>query len=422
MHNLKLPSGLKIIVEPMTGTKTVTVFVAVNTGSKNESDRERGLSHFLEHMMFKGTIKRPSALAISEELDAVGGEFNAFTDKELTVYYAKVPSHHFATALDVMSDMVLNSKLEAEEIDREKGVIIEEMNMYQDTPMRYVSDIFEELLYGDTPAGRQIICTKDSVRAFGRNNFVAYRQSQYTAPNMAVIVAGDCRSPATKAAVAAAFKKLGAAPARGRSPVKDAQTAPAIKVFNKKTDQMHLRLGVRTFGLTDPRRATLGVLSAILGGGMSSRLFINIRERQGLCYYIYADPEFFVDHGYLAIQAGLNSEQVVRAAESIGKELRRLRDEPVPAAELKKAKEYIKGKFLMGLESSDAMAGFLGRQAILLGKIETVAERLKEVEKVTERGIKELAQEIFIPQHLNLAVIGPLENGADLEKTLLKFF
>ena len=155
---------------------------------------------------------------------------------------------------------------------------------------------------------------------------------------------------------------------------------------------------------------------------MSSRLFINIRERQGLCYYIYADPEFFVDHGYLAIQAGLNSEQVIKAAESIGKELRRLRDEPVPAAELKKAKEYIKGKFLMGLESSDAMAGFLGRQAILLGKIETVAERLKEVEKVTERGIKELAQEIFIPQHLNLAVIGPLENGADLEKTLLKFF
>ena len=193
MHNLKLPSGLKIIVEPMTGTKTVTVFVAVNTGSKNESDRERGLSHFLEHMMFKGTIKRPSALAISEELDAVGGEFNAFTDKELTVYYAKVPSHHFATALDVISDMVLNSKLEAEEIDREKGVIIEEMNMYQDTPMRYVSDIFEELLYGDTPAGRQIIGTKDSVRAFGRNDFMAYRQSQYTGPNMAVIVAGpDC--------------------------------------------------------------------------------------------------------------------------------------------------------------------------------------------------------------------------------------
>src|SRR3989338_5926788 len=299
------------------------------------------------------------------------------------------------------------------------------MNMYQDTPMRYVSDIFEELLYGDTPAGRQIIGTKDSVRAFGRNDFMAYRQSQYTGPNMAVIVAGGRPgppAPTAQPAVAAAFKKLSTAPAKGRSPVKDAQTAPAIKVFNKKTDQMHLRLGVRTFGLTDPRRATLGVLSAILGGGMSSRLFINIRERQGLCYYIYADPEFLVDHGYLAIQAGLNSEQVVRAAESIGKELRRLREEPVPAAELKKAKEYIKGKFLMGLESSDAMAGFLGRQAILLGKIESVAERLKEVEKVTERGIKELAQEIFIPQHLNLAVIGPLENGADLEKTLLKFF
>lgn len=422
LHKTTLPSGLRLLIQPMAGTKTVTVMVTVGTGSKYEQKDQAGLTHFLEHLMFKGTQKRPTALAISETLDAVGGEYNAFTDKELTSYYAKVAANHFDLALDVISDMLLNSKLAAEEIEREKGVIVEEMNMYQDTPMRYVSDIFEALLYGDTPAGRRIIGVKETVRAFNREHFVDYWRRQYTAPNMSVTVTGACGPAAVQAAVAKAFAKLLKTKAQGKDRVIENQTAPALKIFEKKTDQMHLRLGVRTFGILTKQRPTLEVMAAILGGGMSSRLFINIRERQGLCYYVYADTEFFTDHGYLAAQAGVTSEKLGRAAFSIGRELARLKNETISEAELTKAKEYIKGKALLRLEQSDAMAGFLAREEALTGRAESVEEFLKHIDKVTAHGIKEVAGLIFKPERLNLAVIGPVQKTADLERVISQIF
>lgn len=419
---ITLPSGLRLIVQPMAGTKTVTVLVTVATGSKYETRKENGLSHFLEHMMFKGTAKRPTALAISETLDAVGGEYNAFTGKEETSYYAKVAAGHFDLALDVLSDMLLNSKLAAEEIEREKGVIAEEINMYQDTPMRYASDLFEQLLYGDTPAGRDIAGTKASVRALTRADFIDYWQRQYTALNTVVTVAGACDVKRAQAAVVRAFQPLLKTRPKAKPRVKERQAKPGLLLKPKETDQMHLRLGVRTFPVTSALRPTLAVLSAVLGGGMSSRLFISVRERQGLAYYVYTENEFFTDHGYLSAQAGVRRDKLADAVKSIGAEFRRLRDQTVRVAELTKAKEYIKGKALLGLESSDQLANFLAHQEALTGHIQTMDEYLSSIDKVTGRGIKEAAAAIFRPEKLNLAVIGPVKNEQPLAAAVNKIF
>lgn len=422
MSQLRQNLGLRVLTKHMPGTNSATLMIAVATGSRHEADSERGLSHFLEHMMFKGTMKRPTALHIAEALDAVGGEFNAFTDKEMTAYYTKVASQHFDLALDVLSDMLLNSKFDAKEVEREKGVILEEMNMYQDTPMRYVNDLLEGLLYGDTPEGRQIIGTKDSVTAFKREDFVNYWQRQYTAPNMVVAVAGAIEPDLVTKKIERVFGNLASQNAKARGEAMFQQAEPKVHYFQKTTDQTHFRLGVRAFALSDPRRPILQVLSAILGGGMSSRLFTNIRERQGLCYYINSENELYTDHGHLAIQAGVTTIKLNDALSSVGQELNKLSTVEVSEAELRKVKEYIKGKMLLNFEASDAVAGFMARQQALLGKVETLDERLAKIEKVSKSDITKVAREIFLPKHLNLAVIGPKSDPGVLANTLAQYF
>lgn len=437
-----LNNGLSVIAAPMKGTKTATVLVMVGTGSKYESKNESGLSHFLEHMFFKGTKKRPTTLALSSELDAIGAEFNAFTGKEYTGYWVKADAAKLPLALDVVCDMLTHAKLQAAQIEREKGVIIEEINMYRDNPIMLIEDVFEQRLYGDTPAGRDTIGTKENIRRFKRADFTAYLNRQYGLNNTTVILAGNIGAPGNPASMKEAgllvrkYFRSSALAGRGRDfrdkePVKEAQTAPACLLHYKKTDQAHLCLGVRAYGYADKKRAALKLLSLILGGSMSSRLFIGLRERLGLAYYVRTDTESYTDAGYLATRAGVPVDKLEQAIGVILREYRALKNRSVSPAELRRAKDMLFGRMAIQFEASDSLANWYGRQAALLGavmrvrpearkelKIQTPEDYRRELKRVTAADIRSVAREIFKNEKLNLAVIGPYRDGRELEKLL----
>lgn len=410
-----LPSGLSLITIPLTGSQTTTVLAMIATGSKYETREQSGLSHFLEHMFFKGTTRRPNAHALSSELDKIGAEFNAFTGKEYTGYYVKVANDHLTTAIDVVSDMLQNPLLDAEEIQRESGVIIEEVNMYQDNPMWFIEDLYEELLYGDTPAGWSTIGTKDNIRAFTRADFVNYYQSQYVPTNSVVIIAGQI--PADAATwVSQYFTDTNSAKAQSKLATLEAQNAPASKLHYKKTDQSHLSLGVRTFPHGHPDAPILKLISLALGGSMSSRLFINLRERNGLAYYVRTGGDSYTDTGYLTTQAGVPVDKLERAIQIIISEYQRLTTELISDEELTKLKGLIHGKLPISLEGSDDQAQWYANQAITIKQQasdqnpKTPEQFLAAIDQVNAADIQRLAKEIFRTDNLNLAVIGPYEN------------
>ncbi len=427
MYNLKtLKNKLRLITIPMAGTKTATVLVMVKTGSKYENKKNNGISHFLEHMFFKGTEKRPDTLAISSEMDKIGAEFNAFTGKEYTGYYIKAESSRIKLAMDVVSDMLLNSKFDADEIEREKGVIIEELNMYQDNPMIYIEDLFEELLYGDQPAGWDTIGTKENILKFKRQDFIDYLTLQYGAQNTFVCLAGNFNMKATRRRVAFMlklankyFSKLQISDFQDKKPVKEKQNKPQIKLHYKKTDQAHLSLGVRAFSLGHKDEFALKLMAAILGGSMSSRLFIELRERKGLAYSVRTQAEFYTDSGYLTTQAGVPVKKINQAIKIILAEYKKIADNLVEDEELKRAKNLIKGRMAIQMESSSNVANWYGRQAVLRDKILTLEDSLKFLNSVTAKDIHKAAKNIFINKGLNLAVIGPFRDGKKFERLLI---
>jgi len=412
-------NGLRLITIPMKGTKAVTVLVLVGAGSKYEEKSNNGISHFLEHMFFKGTEKRPNTLAIAESLDKIGGEFNAFTDKEYTGYYAKVNSKYLNLAIDWVSDIFLNSKLEKEEIEREKGVIIEEINMYLDAPMKYIDSLWEKLLYGNQPAGWDIAGDKEVVRKMARKQFIDYLRKNYLARSTVVVIAGDIKKiQNTKLKTQNYFKHIKTGKLPNKRKVIEKQKKPEVLIHYKKTDQSHIYLGVRTYDIFNHRKYALGLLSVILGGNMSSRLWISVREREGLVYYIRTLLQLYTDSGYLATQAGVNNGRVEKAISLILKEYKRIAENRVSASELRKAKDYIKGATILGLESSSAVASFAGKQEILTNKILTPEEKFAKIEAVTRDDIQRIAKDIFKPEKLNLALIGPFKNKAKFQKLL----
>jgi len=290
MNNYKktyLSNKIPLLTIPVKGAPTATALILFKTGSRYENKQNNGLSHFLEHMFFKGTTKRPNTLAISSELDSLGGEYNAFTSKEFTGYWVKVAVGKLSTALEIISDMLINSRFAAEEIEREKGVIIEELNMYQDNPIMHVEDVFETLLYGDTPAGWETIGTKANIRRFTRNDFMKYWQAQYGTKSAYIILAGGVKE-SDKQAAAKLFAPLTANIWKKQPGVKEKQSGPKLKIVPKKIDQVNLSLGVRTYALGHVEEMKTRLLGVILGGSMSSRLFIRLRERNGLAYSIRA--------------------------------------------------------------------------------------------------------------------------------------
>jgi len=412
-----LKNGLRIITVPMHETQTVTVMIMVGVGSRYETEKEAGISHFIEHMFFKGTKKRPTTLHISEELDAIGGEFNAFTSKDKTMYFAKVDSKHVNTALDVVCDMYLNSKIDEKEIEKERGTILQELNMYEDTPTRNVSDVFETMLYPD-PLGREIIGSKKTLMSFRRKDFADYMERFYRANDTVVCVAGKFNEKDILNKIKKYFGQMEV----GKKPkivkVFENQKKSEIKIKFKKTDQTHFVLGTRAYDFNHKDRFALALLSIILGGSMSSRLFIEVREKRGLAYYVRTMVESYEDVGYIATQAGVEHKNLELAVKTILAEYKKISQEKVNSKELQKAKDYIKGKTVMGMEASDEVAMFFIDQEVMKKKITALSDKFKLIDKVTEDDIMRVAKDVFRNEKLNLAVIGPHKDKSKLEKTI----
>jgi predicted Zn-dependent peptidase len=418
-----LKNGLRVVTAPMKDTNIVTVIVAVAAGSKYETKNVNGLSHFIEHMLFKGTKKRPKTKDIAEALDAVGGDFNAFTSQESTAFFAKVDKRHLELALDVVSDIYLNSKLDKKEIEKERGVILQEINMYEDTPMLAVQEEFEELLYGDQPAGWKIIGTKENVASVQRNDFVGYMKNFYTAKNTVVCVSGNFGETGEKGVIREIrkiFSKIRKGVENKKLKTIEKQSKPELKIKHKKTDQAHLVLGFRGYDMFHPDRFALSVLTSILGGTMSSRLFLSVREKLGLAYYISASSENYSDSGYLSIRAGVDTDKkkIEKTVRTIMQEIGKIRDKGVSDKELKKAKDNFSGKMALSLESSDEVASFLAGQELSRREIKNPEEILCQIDKVKKDDILRVARNIFVNNNLNLALIGPVEDSKKLESIL----
>lgn len=413
-----LSNGLRIISIPMKDLKSATVLVLVGTGSRYEDKSNNGIAHFLEHMFFKGTQKRPNTTDISSEIDALGADYNAFTGKEYTGYYIKAASAHLRTAIDILSDMLINSKFDAEEIEREKGVIVEEINMYEDTPMRHVGDVYEALIYEGNPLAFDTAGTKEIVRSATREMFIDYLHKFYTPENTVVIVSGDIEKYDTEALVEEYFAKMQKNQKSDYVRYTERQNEPILEVTYKKTDQAHFCLGLRSLPIGHPDRYALTVFNTIMGGNMSSRLFIEVRERRGLCYYISSDSEAHLDTGSWVIQAGVDVTRIEEAIKVVLEELVRIRDEQVSEKELIKSKEYLKGKLALGLEDSKGVANLYGAGELLEGKIRTPEEIIEGIERVTIADVQRIAKALVKNGKLAFAVIGPYEDKTPFQKLL----
>jgi len=416
-HKEVLPNGLRVLTADMPQAKSVAVFVMLAAGSRYETKDTNGIAHFAEHMFFKGTERRPSARDIAGEIDSIGGEFNAFTGKEYTGYYVKCAAEHRDVALDVLVDMLRHSKFDPEEIDREKGVIVEEMNMYYDTPRDYLEGVYDELLYGDQPLGWDIIGTKETVRAATRETFLGYLDRWYRAHRMVAGVAGAVGDDA----VARLGELLGdVADGSTGAPetVAWAQDAPQVRIHEKASDQAHVRFGVHSYPIDHPDRYAISLLATVLGGGMSSRLFSEVRERRGLAYYIYGFNQGYTDAGTLFAQGGVDIARIDEAVETIAREFGRIATEPVSDDELTKARNFAKGRLVLSLEDPRGTIIYGLRGEVLEGRAREPEEVLAGFDAVTVEDVQRVAQDIIRQDRVNLAVIGPFDDPARFEPLL----
>jgi predicted Zn-dependent peptidase len=414
-HNV-LDNGLRVLTAPIPQAQSVTCMVMLAAGSRYETPETNGIAHFSEHMFFKGTERRPSARQIAGEVDAIGGEFNAFTGKEYTAYYIKCAAEHRDIALDVLADMLRNSRFETEEIDREKGVIVEEMNMYFDTPRDYIGGVYEELLYGDQPLGWDIIGRKETVRGATRETFTSYLDRWYHPPRMVLGVGGQVGGGLLERA-----QELFGDMPQGETGEPE-PTAPyengRVKLYTKQSDQAHLILGVPSYPIEHPDRYALQVLSTVLGGGMSSRLFTEVRERRGLAYYVFGLNHSYTDAGSLYAQAGVDINRIEEAVTTVLSELRTIAAEPVPADELDKAKNFSKGRFVLQLESPQGLILFGLRREVLERRVPDLDEVLDGLTAVTAEDVQRVAQDLIVDEKLRLALIGPFDDAERFEKLL----
>jgi predicted Zn-dependent peptidase len=414
----RLDNGLRILTAPMESAQSVTCAIMLAAGSRYETAETNGIAHFAEHMFFKGTERRPTARDISMEIDGIGGEFNAFTGKEYTGYYVKCAAESRDIALDVLVDMLRNSKFDPEEIEREKGVIVEEMNMYYDTPRDYIGGVYEELLYDDQPLGWDIIGRKETIRGATRDTFTSYLDHWYKPTRMVVGVGGKIGDGLDERIQ----ELLGDAPQTDTgepAPVRLSPNGDArVKVHTKASDQAHVCLGVHSYPLEHPDRYVLQVLATVLGGGMSSRLFTEVRERRGLAYYVYGLNHSYTDAGSLYAQAGVDIQRIDDAVSTIAHELHQIADEAVPADELEKAKSFAKGRFVLQLETSQGLIMFGLRREVLEGKTPDPEEILAELDKVTAEDVQRVARDVIAQRGLNLAVIGPFDDPSRFETLL----
>src|SRR3989344_3119404 len=411
-----LKNGLRVVLIPEKDNPATTVLVLVEAGSKYETKNINGISHFLEHLCFKGTKKRPSALEIAGELDRIGSEYNAFTSQEWTGYYAKAQAKHNDLILETISDLYLNPIFN----EKEKGVVIEELNMYEDMPQRKVQDLFLELLYGDQPAGWDVGGKKEIIQKITRQNVLDYRGRHYVASATAVIVSGNFNPKTIMPKIEKHFAVIHNGKKSVKVAVVERQTKPEVLVKFKESDQTHLVLGCRAYNLFDKRKYALEILADILGGGMSSRLFQKVREELGAAYYVKADTDALTDHGTFSVSAGIEHSKIDIVIKAILGELVKISKGDINEKNLADAKEHLSGRMLLGLETSDALAMFYGGQEILEKEMKTPAEVAKAIAKVTKAEVVAVARDIFKHEKLNLAMIGPYREAGKFEE-ILKF-
>ncbi len=412
-----LPSGLTIVLVPMPESPTTTVEVTVKAGSKYESKKEAGLSHFLEHMCFKGTKKRPGTQALAKDLDDIGSVYNAWTSTEFTSYYAKASREHTEKLIDIVSDVYLNTVFKEDDIRREKGVIIEEINMYEDKPERIAAELFDKAMHGDQPAGRPVIGNKKTVASFVAEDFENYRMRHYVAKATTVAVAGHFDKAKVLKQIRAVFADASSAKKHAKEKVRLIRHK-RVAARNKDTDQVHLVMGVRAFPYGDKRNTSLGVLRGVLSQGMSSRLWRKMRVELGICYYVHSHLSLSTDHGDFSISSGVDPKRVEVALGALCQELKRLKKDLVPKDELARTKNSMISGMYMSLESSDDVADYFTHRAVFYGDLKTPEERKKEINKVTAEGVREVAKQIFKDKELLLSIVGKNLNEAKLSKAL----
>jgi predicted Zn-dependent peptidase len=405
-----LSNGLRVLTAPLDHAQSVSCFVMLSAGSRYERADNRGIAHFAEHMFFKGTERRPTSRDLTSTVDGIGGEFNAFTGKEYTGYFVRCAGENRDTALDVLLDMLRNSKFDPEEIEREKGVILEEMNMYNDTPRDRIGTVYEELIFGDNPLGWETLGTKETIRGTERDTFLDYVEHWYTPDRMVVGVSGmvgDGLVPMLE-------ELLGDMQPNGAAtfpPVElDRSPGPHVRVQKKDADQAHICIGVPSYPVGHPDRYPLQLLSTVLGGGMSSRLFLEVRERRGLAYYVHGSAHSYTDTGTLVAQAGVDITRIDQAIEVITEQFQRMADEPVPADELEKARAFAKGRFVLQTESPQGLIMFGLRREVLEGKAVEPSEVLAGLDAVTVEDVHRVAQELIARNALYVAAIGPFDD------------
>lgn len=414
-----LSNNLRVIAVPMPSLESATALVMVGAGSRYETKKNNGISHFLEHMAFKGTKKRPEAMDIMNTIDGIGGEFNAFTSKEVTGYYIKSASNHIELCLDILSDILQNSKFDSGEIEKEKGVILQEISMYEDSPMRKISDIYETLVFGDNPLGWEIAGERDVIRSVKRQDFLDYMAKLYSADNMTVVIAGGLTAEKSFELAEKYFGNMKVFDTLRYIEVEDKQEKPRVFIKHKKTEQAHIAIGFKTTSLFSPDRYTLAVLAAILGGGGSSRLFHEIREKRGLAYFVRTSSEHYQDNGSLVSFAGLDPQKIDEAISVLVSEYAKIRDEGIRNKdEFKKAKEFLKGHLVLELEDSRSVAAFYGQQEILEKELKNPDNMLKRIDSVTAEQVQEVAKKYFTKNGLSLAIIGDFDSRQRFEKLL----
>ncbi len=412
-----LPSGLRILTAPIEGTASATVMIFAGAGSRYEVEKERGISHFLEHMFFKGGRTYKNTKEVSAAIDGVGGEFNAFTGKEYAGYYVKTAAEQTELAMDVLSDMLLYATFPQEEIEKERGVIMEEERMYQDTPMYRAGWDFEEVLYGDHPLGWDTIGKETVIRSVNQKDFQSHKDDLYSAENLVVTFAGKVTP---EQALELTERYLGTIAGKHSRTFLPLKNYGQKKVFlrTKNTEQAHLVLGVPGVSSVDKAHFAHKILSVILGGNMSSRMFLNIREARGLCYYIATETDSYLDAGSLTTRAGVDQSRLHEAIKYIREEYDACAKDGVTDEEMTRAKAYLKGKITLSLEDSEERAHFYGKQLLLYPKTRDIAEYLKQIDGVTKEEVNRLATRLLRPEELRLVVIGKEENEAGLMKLL----
>ncbi len=414
-----LPNGLRVVTTSLPYAPSISVVVFIGAGSRYETSETSGIFHFIEHICFKGTQRRPTPQEISEAIEGVGGVLNGGTDKEITVYWTKVAKLHFEVAVDVLQDMVLHSRFEPAEVEKERNVIVEEISMSMDAPQQRVDLLIDEVVWPDQALGRDVAGSKDVVRSVPREALLAHLNRQYVPNNAVIAIAGAVEHEQAVSLVSKAFGGWQpGGPLLTWQRALDGQAAPRVLVETRKTEQTQLALAVRGLSMFDPDRYVLDLLNVVLGEGMSSRLFIEIREKRCLAYDIHSYVTHLLDTGTLNIGAGVDPKHLEPALRASMEEMRRLKNELVPPAEVTKAKEFTKGRMLLRMEDSRSVAGWLAAQELLLGRIMTVEEVLAIVDRVTAEDIQRVARRVFIDSNVNLAVVGPAPSEEKLKKLL----